>query len=42
LEETGLKEYKWPDVEVDIWPVEEIFRGKLLQKDGYVRKNSVI
>ncbi|XP_066354055.1 ubiquitin-like-specific protease 1A [Miscanthus floridulus] len=30
LEETGPKEHKWLDVEVDTWPVREIFRGKLL------------
>jgi len=34
LEETGPKEHKWLDVEVDTWPVGEIFGGKLLQTDG--------
>ena len=41
LEETGPKEHKWLDVEVDTWPVREIFRGKLLQTDGYVRNNGM-
>ena len=30
-----------PDVEVDTWPVREIFRGKLLQIDGCVRNNGM-
>jgi hypothetical protein len=42
LDQTDLKEHNWPDVEVDTWPVREIFRGKLLQNDGYVRNNGVI
>ncbi|XP_066374655.1 putative ubiquitin-like-specific protease 1B [Miscanthus floridulus] len=35
LEDTGPKEHKWLDVEVDTWPVREIFRRKLLQTDGF-------
>jgi hypothetical protein len=33
----GLKEHKWPDVKVDDWPVKEIFRGKFLQEDEYIK-----
>ena len=41
LEETGPKEHKWLDVEVDTWLVREIFRDKLLQIDEYVRNNGM-
>jgi len=34
LEETGPKEHNWLGVEVDTWPVREIFHGNYYKQMG--------